>query len=998
MADGTVGSASVQLTGDTSQFAAAMRQAAAQMQKFGRDVGTALSDVNRKVSKFGADAAKQFEALDRRMAGGFGALGGRLSSVGRSLSTHVTLPLSIAGGGALAAGVKMDTLRRALLAVAGSSAEADRQLTELKEIAKLPGIGLVEAVQGSVRLQAIGASAATAERALKGFANAVALTGGGKAELERITVQLGQLSAKGRILAQDLRPIIESGPAVAGALKAAFGSVDAEEIQALGLTTEQFLDVLLTELEKLPKVSAGAKNVFEELQTALLLAGDAIAKTFLPALTELANKLSGFLTKVSEADQGVLRWAVAFGAVAAAMGPVLLLLGQLTTAIAGLAAATGLGLAPLLGVGGAVIVGLGLLGAAFLRAKLEAAALRSEHERLVGALSQGIPGITTVAQAERHVAAVGGQLERARATLQSLETTERQQTERAVARAATAARSTREGAPARPIVTREMEQTTVALEHQRRIVTALEESYKRATAHAQQLASVPPPKPPPAAGAAVLARGFGPLPAPETLTRLLDGLTEARERLAELRFEESTFSRSAEDARKLADEIAGVARQVRELENALRIIDIDRAFGPTPTPTLAPIARPGAGSIVPIGRGLQPIHEPTSLRKEAEDAADEFLRWREILESLNTPLQALAQQVAGIGLAAADAFGDMGAALVEFVVEGGARFKDFADRLHDLFHSFVQGALQDLARLLARIALVKAVQALFPGTVFAESFAIAAGVREKGGPVRKDEPYLVGEAGPELFVPTQAGRILPHTTTERLTGARGGALRSDRALRPGQQRGSAVAAFLRDSDAGEQTEGGLLPPSLTRATMQLAASVALLALPAAGAAADRSELTDASVLREQIDSWHEAVSVALLERHTHATSEIGRSLERVFRTEGTATLHDAPSFAIPDFAPTFAPIANLVARAHGGPVLRNHSYLVGERGPELYVPSAAGSTAPGQAPGGTITLRMDLSKMPPVPRPTTPQEAATHDWYRMLFSHLKLDYDDRGGK
>src|SRR5688572_9230402 len=259
-----VGSASVTLGGNTSGFTAALNRASSQFRKFGADLDTKLA------------------AFDKRMARGFGDLGSRLQNVGRSLAFNITLPLTAAGTGAVVAGTKMDTLRRALAAVAGSTEEADRQFGELIEVAKLPGLGLAEAVQGSVRLQAVGVSAKTAERSLRAFGNAIATTGGGKAELDRLTIQLGQLSAKGKILSQDLRPIIEAAPAVGKALRDAFGTVDPQEIEALGLTTDQFLDALLTQLEKLPKVTGGAKNSFENLQDAMLRAGDAIAKTFLP--------------------------------------------------------------------------------------------------------------------------------------------------------------------------------------------------------------------------------------------------------------------------------------------------------------------------------------------------------------------------------------------------------------------------------------------------------------------------------------------------------------------------------------------------------------------------------------------------------------------------------------------------------------------------------------------------------------------------------------------
>ena len=43
--------------------------------------------------------------------------------------------------------------------------------------------------------------------------------------------------------------------------------------------------------------------------------------------------------------------------------------------------------------------------------------------------------------------------------------------------------------------------------------------------------------------------------------------------------------------------------------------------------------------------------------------------------------------------------------------------------------------------------------------------------RQHGGPVKRRVPYLVGEAGPELFVPNSAGRVI---SNNRLTGSAGG--------------------------------------------------------------------------------------------------------------------------------------------------------------------------------------------------------------------------------
>lgn len=50
------------------------------------------------------------------------------------------------------------------------------------------------------------------------------------------------------------------------------------------------------------------------------------------------------------------------------------------------------------------------------------------------------------------------------------------------------------------------------------------------------------------------------------------------------------------------------------------------------------------------------------------------------------------------------------------------------------------------------------------------------GLREKGGPVRKGEPYIVGERRPELFIPEEDGRIIPRLPTGNAVAAQGGSV------------------------------------------------------------------------------------------------------------------------------------------------------------------------------------------------------------------------------
>jgi hypothetical protein len=87
----------------------------------------------------------------------------------------------------------------------------------------------------------------------------------------------------------------------------------------------------------------------------------------------------------------------------------------------------------------------------------------------------------------------------------------------------------------------------------------------------------------------------------------------------------------------------------------------------------------------------------------------------------------------------------------------------------------------------------------------------------------------------------------------------------------------------------------------------------------------------------------------------------------------------------------------VAARAHGGPVRAGKPYLVGERGPELFVPTMSGSVVANDALAGGGTIRFDVSSLPPRPALMTPEAVATDDWWRRAITHLVLDMRDRGG-
>lgn len=298
-----------------------------------------------------ADARRELKGLVQFSEG--------MRDIGRNLTSYVSAPIALLGVGAVAASAKLESLKNGLQAIAQqelgkqgitglvgvqvAAQQTGERLKELQVLAKAPGLGLETAEQADIRLRAVGTSASESAKEIKAFANAIATTGGGRTEFQTVTTQLAQMTAKGKVLAQDLRPIIEAAPAVAAALQTLYGTVDSEDIsKALakqGQSSKDFVRVLTEELGKLPQVTGGLKAIYENDLDALLVAsakvGDGIAKAFnLQAVGEkVGNTITALGDGFANLSQPAQTLIVSLAGLAAATGPVLLGLGTLGVAL-----------------------------------------------------------------------------------------------------------------------------------------------------------------------------------------------------------------------------------------------------------------------------------------------------------------------------------------------------------------------------------------------------------------------------------------------------------------------------------------------------------------------------------------------------------------------------------------------------------------------------------------------------------------------------------------
>jgi hypothetical protein len=153
--------------------------------------------------------------------------------------------------------------------------------------------------------------------------------------------------------------------------------------------------------------------------------------------------------------------------------------------------------------------------------------------------------------------------------------------------------------------------------------------------------------------------------------------------------------------------------------------------------------------------------------------AAEIEKVKQELETLLDPITQVSTAAEGIGAAFSDSF--------KGVISGTMTAQEaLANFFQNVADQFLDMAAQMIAKWI-QLAILNSVLKLFPtdpaigaaagggftlpgGEGFTAAFLQGAGVtpRAKGGPVTGGMPYMVGERGPELFVPGRSGSIVPN--------------------------------------------------------------------------------------------------------------------------------------------------------------------------------------------------------------------------------------------
>jgi tape measure domain-containing protein len=220
-----------------------------------------------------------------------------VTAAGTALSIGFSAPLIAAGAAAIKAGSDMESLTMGLKAVMKTSEATAAEMAKLRDVAKLPGLGLEEAVKGTIRLQILGNSANESRRIMAELGNALAVVGGGREDFNEVIRQLSQLGAVGKVTKENLDPIIERIPQLAAIIKEKFGAEalgdPAKTFEKLGISSQQFIQIITDELAKGERAGNTYKNSWENIEMAAKDAAAEFGKTLLPIAQRVLDE---FLT------------------------------------------------------------------------------------------------------------------------------------------------------------------------------------------------------------------------------------------------------------------------------------------------------------------------------------------------------------------------------------------------------------------------------------------------------------------------------------------------------------------------------------------------------------------------------------------------------------------------------------------------------------------------------------------------------------------------------
>lgn len=277
------------------------------------DYKLTLKDLFTSKMKEAANSTKQ---MDSNMSG----LGTKLASIGASIG------ITALGRQMVMTGAQFDSYKARLETMLGSQRMAAKAFEDIKADAAKTPFDVGSLTQANAMLISAGADAGEARKMVLGLGNAIAATGGGSDELNRMAVNLQQIKTLGKASAMDVKQFAFAGIPIYQLLAKTTGKT-VEEVKKMDVTYEQLAMAFDKAAEKGGMFYQGLEKQSKAIGGQLSNLGDQATNTLIefyemlkPAITKVISLLSKMLTWVSKNKETVLLIGKIAGVVGLAVG------------------------------------------------------------------------------------------------------------------------------------------------------------------------------------------------------------------------------------------------------------------------------------------------------------------------------------------------------------------------------------------------------------------------------------------------------------------------------------------------------------------------------------------------------------------------------------------------------------------------------------------------------------------------------------------------------
>lgn len=196
-------------------------------------------NLTKEMERFGSVTKQQLQAVGSQLKD----IGGKVSDVGKDMTLKLTTPLVALGTVGVNYNAQIEQYRTMFTTLTGSAEEADRIISQLQADAQKSPFDSKSLIEANQYLISAGVSAEDARKTILDLGNAVAATGGGSDELNRMAQNLQQIKNVGKATATDIKQFANAGINIYGLLAETTGKT-VEEVKEMDVSYEVLAEAL----------------------------------------------------------------------------------------------------------------------------------------------------------------------------------------------------------------------------------------------------------------------------------------------------------------------------------------------------------------------------------------------------------------------------------------------------------------------------------------------------------------------------------------------------------------------------------------------------------------------------------------------------------------------------------------------------------------------------------------------------------------------------------